>query len=518
MTGRRLIVARVPKHAHSQLWASAALALLLQNPSIALATATAPTLGVAASFGVLGASEVTNTGDTEITGDLGIYPMDGTSVSGFPPGLVSATQHLGDAVAMQAQQDATTAYNALAAQACDSGPVAPTDLAGEVLAPGVYCYSSSVQNTGVLTLDAMGDPDAVWVFLIGSTLLAEVGSTVALSNGAQACNVFWQVGSAATLNANSTVVGTIIALETVTMGNMVTLDGRALARTAAVTMIDDTVTVSLCAATPTPVETATETATPTATPTQTPTDTATVSPTGTATDSPTSTPTETSTLTQTGTATETPTQTPTDTATVSPTRTVTDSPTSTPTQTPTATPSGSATISPTSTPTGTPTETPTPGPALLQISKTSAAIVEAGRTLVYTLSYSNVGGMTATSVMITETVPEHTTFKASASTSGWSCPDGSPPATVCTLSVPAVPSGGNGVALFAVKVDNPALATRVENSVIITFAEGPAGADQNTAVIGLLEAVPLLDTGGFAVLLALVVGVACLGLRRGQET
>jgi hypothetical protein len=162
--------------------------------NIAFAQDTAPPMGTTQSFAVLGSSTVTNTGPTVITGDLGVDP--GTAITGFPPGtVVGGTIHSADAVALQAQTDNTTAYNHLAGEACntnltgmDLGTLTP-------LVPGVYCFpSTSAQLTGTLTLNAGGNPDAVWVFQIGSTLTTASNSSVVLENGAQLCNVFWQVG------------------------------------------------------------------------------------------------------------------------------------------------------------------------------------------------------------------------------------------------------------------------------------------------------------------------------------
>ena len=180
-----------------------ALLLLAQTDS-ALAVATAPPLGTTQSFAVLAGSTVTNTGNTIIKGDLGLSP--GTAVTGFPPGIVvpPGTFHVTDAVALGAQNDATIAYNNLAGQACDFGPFGPTDLAGQTLVPGVYCYSSSVQNSGVLTLNGLST-DA-WVFRIGSTLTTGPGSSV-VGTGSQ-CNVFWQVSSSATLDTTTYVRNT----------------------------------------------------------------------------------------------------------------------------------------------------------------------------------------------------------------------------------------------------------------------------------------------------------------------
>jgi len=216
--------------------------------SPALAVATAPSLGTTQTFGVLGATTVTNTGNTLIRGDLGLSP--GTAVTGFPPGIVvpPGTTHVTDAVALGAQNDATTAYNNLAGQACDFGPFGPTDLAGQTLVPGVYCFSSSVQNTGVLTLNGL--PTDVWVFRIGSTLTTGPGSSV-VGTGSK-CNIFWQVGSSATLDTTTTFEGTIIALQSISMNNGSTLNGRALARNGAVTLINDTIDATGCAGVPPP--------------------------------------------------------------------------------------------------------------------------------------------------------------------------------------------------------------------------------------------------------------------------
>ena len=225
--------------------ASAAFAglLLLVQTGSALAVATAPPLGTAQSFAALGGSTVTNTGFSIIRGDLGLSP--GTSVTGFPPGVVvpPGTTHVTDAVALGAQNDATTAYNFLAGEACDFGPFGPTDLAGQVLVPGVYCFSSSVQNSGALTLSGVAAD--VWVFKIGSTLTTGPGSSVVGSGNK--CNIFWQVGSSATLDTTTTVKGTIIALQSISMNNGGILNGRALARNAALTLINDTIDASGCA-------------------------------------------------------------------------------------------------------------------------------------------------------------------------------------------------------------------------------------------------------------------------------
>jgi hypothetical protein len=221
-------------------------ALLSLAQTDAALAATAPSLGAADSFAVLGAAAVTNTGPTVVTGDLGISPNNASSVTGFPPGTVIGAIHAADPTAANAQIANATAYGVLAGESCDFGPFAPTDLAGQTLVPGVYCYSSSVQISagGVLTLNAQGNNNAVWVFKIGSTLTTISGASVVFINGGQDCNVFWQVGSSATLGTTTRFVGNILALESITLNTGATLSGRALAQTGAVTL--DSNFVSLC--------------------------------------------------------------------------------------------------------------------------------------------------------------------------------------------------------------------------------------------------------------------------------
>jgi hypothetical protein len=172
-------------------------------------------------------------------------------VTGFPPGVVVGTIHSANAVALQAKADVVTAYNSLAGQTC-TGNLTGQDLGGRVLTQGVYCFSSSAGLTGTLTLDAQGNAGAVFIFQIGSTLITASNSSVALANGAQACNVFWQVGSSATLGTGTTLVGNILALESISLTTAANVNGRALARNAAVTLDTNRVTRSTCAGAPGP--------------------------------------------------------------------------------------------------------------------------------------------------------------------------------------------------------------------------------------------------------------------------
>ncbi len=211
------------------------IALLFLNQDAKAAQAPVA-LGTAATYGVLGASTVTSTGATMVSGDLGVSP--GTAVTGAPG--VNGILRLGDPAAAQAQTDLASAYSDAAGRTVGVS-VPGNQLGGQVLAPGLYTSATSLAiSTGDLTL--VGDANAVWIFQMGTTLTTTANRQVILSGGAKAANVFWQVGSSATIGANSTVKGTIMAAQSISMGTGAALEGRALARAGAVTLSANVIT------------------------------------------------------------------------------------------------------------------------------------------------------------------------------------------------------------------------------------------------------------------------------------
>ena len=207
-------------------------------------------LRTAEDFAVLAGSTITNTGPTTISGDISGAPRGdvglspGTSITGKASiTLLGGVYHQTDAVALQAQNDLTTAYNDAASRATNT---TSAELGGKTLLPGIYSTGSSFQITGTLTLDGQNNPDSVFIFQMGSTLTTAVASRVALTNGARFCRVFWQVGSSATLGTNSTFVGHILALTSITANTGATIYGQLLARNGAVTLDRNTIINGFC--------------------------------------------------------------------------------------------------------------------------------------------------------------------------------------------------------------------------------------------------------------------------------
>jgi len=234
------------KHRILSVFAAVGCGAFFCSPTPALAqTYLGPSLS---PFAVLGGSTVTNVvaAGTLVTGDLGVSP--GAAVTGFPPGVVVGTIHSANATSAAAQVGLTTAFNTLGPSLACTADLTGTDLGGQILTPGVYCFSTSAQLTGALTLNALGNPNAVWVFRIGSTLTTASGSSVGFINGsnANACGAQWRIGSSATLGTTTSFAGKILAQASITLNNGANIIGRALARTGAVTMDNNNVSFAAC--------------------------------------------------------------------------------------------------------------------------------------------------------------------------------------------------------------------------------------------------------------------------------
>jgi type VI secretion system secreted protein VgrG len=220
-----------------------ALASVLAAPALGL--------GSAANFQVLGGSTVTNTGASVVAGELGTSP--GTTITGFPPGIVTegGKTHMGDVLALQAQNDVALAYNSSAGQPCNTH-LDGQELGGKTLTPDVYCFSSLAQLTGQLVLDAKGNTAAVWIIQIPGGLSTASNSSVVVTNGGGVCNVFWIVGESATIGAGSSFAGNILALTSITLAPGANLSGRAFARNGAVTLDTNTISKAPCSQAPAP--------------------------------------------------------------------------------------------------------------------------------------------------------------------------------------------------------------------------------------------------------------------------
>jgi hypothetical protein len=231
--------------------AGIALAILAVFALPTAAQAAPVGLGTASPFVVLGGTTVTNVGPSVLNGNLGVSP--GTELEGFGlPAVVNGSTHATDEVAAQAQLDLTTAYNTAAEQpVLPANDLSGTDLGGLKLAPGTYRYNAAALMTGPLTLDAEGDPNAEFVFQIGSQLTTESASSVVLVNGASPCNVYWQVGSSAVLGTTTSFQGSLMALTSISLNSKATVVGRMLARNGQVSLIENTLTRPLCATGPT---------------------------------------------------------------------------------------------------------------------------------------------------------------------------------------------------------------------------------------------------------------------------
>src|SRR6202008_3112284 len=192
------------------------------------------------NFALLAGSTITNTGATNVTGDIGLSP--GSSVGGFPPGILNGTLYINDATASQAKTDLTAAYNNAAGRTCTDMVTLSGNIGGLTLTPGLYKSTPSLAlSSGDLTFDAKGNANAVFIIQIASTLTVTSGRKVILSGGASASNIFWQVGTSATFGTTSVFKGTVLAMQSVTFNTGATLNGRALARTGAIVMAGNSI-------------------------------------------------------------------------------------------------------------------------------------------------------------------------------------------------------------------------------------------------------------------------------------
>jgi hypothetical protein len=209
---------------------------------IPVQTTNMASISLAGSSGIaiLAGSSITSTGATNITGDIGLSP--GSSIGGFPPGILNGDQHINNVISNQAKLDLTAAYNDAAGRTSTDIVTLSGNIGGLTLTPGLYKSTSSLAiSSGDLTFDAKGNADAVFIIQIATTLTTTSGRKVILSGGALASNIYWQVGSSATFGTTSVFKGTVMAMQSITLNTGATLEGRALARTGAITMAGNTV-------------------------------------------------------------------------------------------------------------------------------------------------------------------------------------------------------------------------------------------------------------------------------------
>jgi hypothetical protein len=213
------------------------------NPNvITLQSTVQPTVVLAgsANIAILAGAAISNTGATIITGDLALSP--GTSIGGFPPGILNGTQHINDATANQAKVDLTAAYNDAAGRTATDIVTLSGNIGGLTLTPGLYKSTSSLSlSSGDVTFDAKGNANAVFIIQIASSLTTTSGRKVLLAGGALASHIFWQVGSSATFGTTSVFKGTVMAMQSITFNTGATLDGKGLARTGTITMAGNTI-------------------------------------------------------------------------------------------------------------------------------------------------------------------------------------------------------------------------------------------------------------------------------------
>lgn len=197
-------------------------------------------LGGASNLAILAGSAITNTGATSVTGNMALSP--GSSIGGFPPGILVGVIHINDEIATQAKLDLTAAYNDAAGRTTTDIVTLSGNIGGLTLTPGLYKSTSSLAiSSGDLTFDAKGNVDAVFIIQIASSLTVTSGRQVFLAGGAKASNIFWQVGSSATFGTTSVFKGTLMVMQSITFNTGATLDGRALARTGTVIMAGNTI-------------------------------------------------------------------------------------------------------------------------------------------------------------------------------------------------------------------------------------------------------------------------------------